>query len=95
MSHPTLRDAVIYDRHGVICMFGRVYGDARFVDGEKIHTSAIRTFDLDAQTISTRNTTYRVEPWPEPLRCPYCLGVFAHASAADPALIEHDEDDYG
>jgi len=82
----TLREARVFDWYGSIVASGKVYGDTRgrFPDGEEVTTSKIVAFNADNQTIVTRNSIYKLEPWPDLIRCPHCYGVFGRAEAADP-----------
>ena len=41
-------------------LVGVVYHHPRFQDGDRIHTSAVKTLDFEKRRARTRNTTYEL-----------------------------------
>ena len=82
----TLRDAKLYGCGDATRVTGAIYGDAakRFDDGEEIHTTRIIGFDNIEKLIFTKNSTYRLEPWEDLVRCPCCDEVWPLSKAGDP-----------
>lgn len=86
----TLRDAQIVEWYGAVRVSGKLYGDTkgRFADGEEVTTSAVLAIHQDAKAIVTQNSVYRLDPWPDLMRCPHCHQVFAKAQAGNLKPVE-------